>query len=76
MKLLHFENTQPQITTTGKAKIGDLMVVIEGANEGIVFLKTFSCFVSLEDPNKTWNSDPNFKVRIFNKGEGVTLIQE
>lgn len=76
MKILYIENTQIQITTTSKAKVGDLMIIIEGANEGIVLLKTFSCFVSLENPNRTWNSDPNFKVRIFNKSEGVTLIQE
>ena len=43
---------------------------------GIILLRTFDGFVSLNNPNATWCNSATLTGRKLLSGEGVTLIQE
>lgn len=72
------------IVRSDNMQIGDIGLIIDsGARNGTVLLRTFSGYVSLNNPRKTWYSpqgessyDPKFDVQLLPKGTRVILEVE
>jgi hypothetical protein len=58
-------------------EVGTLMVVTDSFDCGRwidkILLHTYSGFVCLDNPSKTWGHDCSFNVRLLENGECVTL---
>ncbi|KKN03048.1 hypothetical protein LCGC14_1111710 [marine sediment metagenome] len=65
------EVSNPVIGCSGM-RIGELAWIVED-RPGDILLRTYSGFVSLEDPEQTWDSTPNFKVKLLAPGTIVQL---
>lgn len=60
------DNIDNHITISSSMIVGDAAILLEPKDiEGIIILKTYQGFINLQDPSKTWENDPHFKVQII-----------
>lgn len=61
---------------TQNLSVGEMAIINESEYLGHVIIRTFDGFVSLSNPNTTWQKNFNIMCKKLNSGESVTLTQE